>query len=114
MKIDHVSVYRDPSPTRVSVPLRIGHSSSVTAAGTVPASNPARTTPSIHRLGVLRTLHQERKKSITEENIQTKKIGAKTGYVDATWALGPNAFDTIPSMIEDVDVTRYVQPIAGA
>ena len=43
----------------------------------VPAMRPRRTTPNTHRLGVLRTCHHERTKSITEVNIQTKNTGAR-------------------------------------
>jgi len=74
----------------------------VIAAGNVPQIKPTRTTPSIHRLGVFRTCHHERTKSITEANIQAKNTGAKYWYVGATRALGPNAFDDIPLMMRSV------------
>ena len=53
-------------------------------------------------------------KSITDANIQTKKMGAKYAYVEATRALGPNAFEDIPSMIRFVIVTRSAQAKNGA
>jgi len=77
MKIDHIIVYRDPRPSRVSVPVSTGHASSVTAAGTVPKMRPRTTTLCMLRLGVFRTRHQERTKTRTLENIQTPKNGAK-------------------------------------
>src|SRR5438552_18443322 len=96
MKIDHISVYREPRPTRVSFEERMGHRSSVTAAGTVPAMRPRRTTPNTHRLGVLRTCHHERTKSITEVNIQTKNTGERFAEDGTSRAEGLNAFDDVP------------------
>src|SRR6059036_2049098 len=88
MKIDHIIVYREPRPSRVSVDVRTGHANSVIAAGTVPRRSP---------------------KTRTLENIQAPKNGAKYTYVDEMRALGPNALADMPEMIKLVDVTRYAQ-----
>src|SRR5437867_7993006 len=106
MKIDHIIVYTDPRPRRVSPAVRSGQKSSVTAAGTVPRRRPRRTMPSTRRLGVFRTRHHERTKSMTEENIHTKNRGAKYTYVGATRALGPSQFVDDPLMIRSVPRTR--------
>src|SRR2546426_511506 len=82
MKIDHIIVYREPRPSRVSVDIRTGHANSVIAAGTVPRRSPKTTTPCMLRLGVFRTRHHERTKTRTLENIQAPKNGAKYTYVD--------------------------------
>src|SRR3989442_5360435 len=105
MKIDHIIVYRDPRPSRVSVPVSTGHASSVTAAGTVPKMRPRTTTLCMLRLGVFRTRHQERTKTRTLENIQTPKNGAKYAEVGAMRARGPKAFAAVPELIGCVDVT---------
>src|SRR2546421_11441108 len=102
MKIDHISVYTDPRPTRVSLAVSSGQRSSVTAAGTVPSRSPPRTTPSMRRLGPFRTRQYDRTKRATPKNIHRPNTGAKEGYVGATWALGPKAFDETPSMISPV------------
>src|SRR6266581_2814788 len=104
MKIDHIIVYTDPRPSRVPLSVRSGQKSSVTAAGTVPI---------IRRLGVFRTRHHERTKSMTEENIQTKNSGAKYTYVGATRSLGPNQFEDGPTMIRFVPRTRYAHATNG-
>src|SRR2546428_11524750 len=106
MKIDHIIVYRDPRPSRVSVVVRTGQASSVTAAGTVPRKSPRTTTLCMLRLGVFRTRHHERTKSRTLENIPAPKNGAKYGDVVDMWALGPKAFADMPEMIRFVEVTR--------
>src|SRR6266568_5737625 len=113
MKIDHIIVYTDPRPSRVPLSARSGQKSSVTAAGTVPRMRPKSTMPIIRRLGVFRTRHHERTKSMTEENIQTKNSGAKYTYVGATRSLGPSQFEDIPSMIRFVPRTRYAQATNG-
>src|SRR3989442_14837024 len=92
MKIDHIIVYRDPRPSRGSVPVSAGQASSVTAAGTVPRTGPRTTTPCMLRLGGFRTRHQERTKTRTLENIQTPKNRAKCAHVDPMRAHRPNAF----------------------
>src|SRR2546428_294352 len=104
MKIDHIIVYRDPRPSRVSVPVNTGQASSVIAAGTVPRMRPRTTTLCMLLLGVFRTRHHERTKTRTLENIQTPKNGARYAYVGAMRALGPNAFADMPEMIRFVDV----------
>src|SRR6266511_2300881 len=106
MKIDHIIVYTDPRPRRVPLAVRSGQNSSVTAAVAVPRRSPRSTMPITRRLGVLRTRHHERTKSMTEVNIQTKNKGAKYTYVGATRAIGPSQFEEIPSMISFVPRTR--------
>src|SRR3989442_496406 len=82
MKIDHIIVYRDPRPRRVSVPVTTGHASSVTAAGTVPRMRPRTTTLCMLRLGVFRTRQHERTKNRTLENLHATKNGGRYTYVD--------------------------------
>src|SRR6266540_4831053 len=106
MKIDHIIVYTDPRPRRVPLPVKMGQKSSVTAAGTVPRMRPKRTMPSMRRLGVLRTRHHDRTKSMTEVNIHAKNSGAKYTYVGATRALRPSQFEDGPAMIRSVPRTR--------
>src|SRR5436309_14757076 len=109
MKIDHIIVYREPRPSRVSVDVRTGHANSVIAAGTVPRRSPKTTTPCMLRLGVFRTRHHERTKRTTLENIQAPKNGARYRYVEETRALGPNALADMPEMIKLAEVTRRAQ-----
>src|SRR5712691_3642273 len=104
----------EPRPRRVSLAVNTGHSSSVTAAGTVPRRRPPTTTPSMRRPGLFRTCHHERRNKATPVNIQAPKIGAKYAYVGATWALGPKAFADTPSMIRYVIVIRYAHATNGA
>src|SRR5437867_6463712 len=96
MKIDHIIVYKDPRPSRVSLAVSTGQASSVTAAGTVPRMRPSTTMPCILRLGVFRTRHHERTKRRTLENIQKPKNGAKYAYVDETRRSGRTRSPTCP------------------
>src|SRR5436309_2415414 len=77
MKIDHIIVYNDPRPSRVSLDVSTGQASSVTAAGTVPRMRPSTTMPCILRLGGFRTRHHERTKRRTLENMQKPKNRAR-------------------------------------
>src|SRR3989442_5520066 len=106
MKPTNTLVNGDRGRGRVPPAVRSGQKSSVTAAGTVPRRRPRRTMPSTRRLGVFRTRHHERTKSMTEENIHTKNRGAKYTYVGATRALGPSQFVDDPLMIRSVPRTR--------
>src|SRR2546421_7926678 len=113
MKIAKVSVKGDPSPGGGSFEVNRGQRSPVTAAGTVPRRRPPTTTPSMRRLGLFRTCQYDRRNNATPVNIQTPKIGAKYAYVGATWALGPNAFADMPSIIRPVLVIRNAQARNG-
>src|SRR5947199_6842448 len=114
MKIDHIIVYREPRPSRVSVDVRTGHANSVIAAGTVPRRSPKTTTPCMLRLGVFRTRHHERTKSRTLENIQAPKNDARYTYVEEIRALGSNALADMQEKIRIEDVKRYTEQESGA
>src|SRR2546425_12742396 len=99
-------VHGDRGGGGVPPAVRSGQKSSVPAAGTVPTRRPRRTMPSTRRLGVFRTRHHERTKSMTEETIHTKNRGAKYRYVAATRARGPSPSRDEPLLFSAVRCPR--------